>query len=99
MLTSSSSTTLPASPSRAISLGPIPAGGTMQFSLAARTVNEAIGTLTVTVTRTGGSSGPVSEAYASFDATATAPADCAAASGIQLGRWRHLTKELQREQR
>ena len=55
--------------------------GTLQFSASSYSVNESGGSIAITVTRTGGSSGAVSVQYASSDATATAGADYTAASG------------------
>src|SRR5262249_41044280 len=55
--------------------------GTLQFSAANYTVNENGGTATITVTRTGGSSGSVSVNYATSNGTATAGSDYTATSG------------------
>jgi hypothetical protein len=53
--------------------------GTLQFDMATYMVNEAAGTLTVTVTRTGGSDGTVSVDYATVaGGTATGGAVCGA---------------------
>lgn len=57
------------------------ATGTLQFSSATYTVNENGGTVTITVTRTGGSDGAVSVNYQTSDGTATQPADYLAAAG------------------
>jgi hypothetical protein len=55
--------------------------GSLQFSSAAYTVNEHDGTATITVTRTGGSSGAVTLDYATSNGTATAGSDYTATSG------------------
>ena len=55
--------------------------GTLQFSTSAYTVGEGVGPATVTVTRTGGSSGTVSVSYATSNGTATAGPDYASSSG------------------
>jgi hypothetical protein len=55
--------------------------GALQLSSAGYAVAQNAGTLTVTVTRTGGSSGPVSVAYATADGTAIAGKDYTAANG------------------
>lgn len=57
------------------------AAGSFSFTSATYTVNEDAGTLTVTVTRTGGANGVASVDYATNNGTASAPADYAAASG------------------
>lgn len=57
------------------------AAGTLQFSAATYTVNENGVTVTITVTRTGGSDGAVSVNYQTSDGTATQPADYLAAAG------------------
>ncbi len=57
------------------------AAGTLQFSSATYTVNENGGTVTITVTRTGGSDGAVSVNYQTSDGTATQPADYLPAAG------------------
>ena len=57
------------------------APGTLQLAVSAATVGEAAGTVTITVTRTGGADGAVSATYATSDGTAVAPGDYAAASG------------------
>jgi parallel beta-helix repeat protein len=56
-------------------------GGTIQFSAATYSVNEAGPTATITATRAGGSDGAVSVDYATSDGTATQPADYASAAG------------------
>jgi hypothetical protein len=55
--------------------------GTVQFSSATYTVDEGGGSVAITVTRTGGSTGAVSVNYATSDGTATASSDYTAASG------------------
>lgn len=55
--------------------------GVIQFSTTAYTVNEAQGTITITVTRTGGSNVPVSVNYATSNGTATAGSDYTSTSG------------------
>jgi predicted outer membrane repeat protein len=57
------------------------ATGILQFSSATYTVNENGGTVTITVTRTGGSDGAVSVNYQTSDGTAIQPADYLAAAG------------------
>jgi hypothetical protein len=61
--------------------GPAPTPGTLQFSASAYSVNESGGTATVTVTRTGGSSGAVSINVAASNGSATAGSDYTAGSG------------------
>lgn len=56
--------------------------GTAQFSVATINTTEETGTVNVTVTRTGGTEGPLSVNYATADGTATTPSDYAAAAGI-----------------
>ena len=58
-----------------------PPAGALQFSAATYTMAEGGGTATITVTRTGGSSGAVGVSYASSNGTATAGTDYTAASG------------------
>ncbi len=55
--------------------------GTLQFSQATYTVDEGGGTLTVTVTRTGGSNGGVSVRFTTRNGDATSPADYESNSG------------------
>ncbi len=55
--------------------------GSLQFSSANYSVNQYAGGLSVTVNRTGGSSGSVSVAYSTSDGTAAAGSDYTAASG------------------
>jgi hypothetical protein len=57
------------------------AGGTLQFSLANYNVNEAAGTVTVAVTRSGGATSPVSVDYAASDGSATVGSDYTSTSG------------------
>jgi len=61
-------------------IGPL-ATGTLQFSAATYSVVENVATATITVTRTGGSSGAVGVSYATSNGTATAGSDYTAASG------------------
>ncbi len=58
-----------------------PSPGTLQFSAASYSVNEATGSVTVTVTRTGGSAGAVAVNYATANGGAQAPADYTTTSG------------------
>jgi hypothetical protein len=55
--------------------------GSLQLGAASYTVVQSAGTLSVTVNRTGGSSGAVSAAYATANGTAAAGSDYTAASG------------------
>ena len=55
--------------------------GTLQFSSAAYSVNENGGSVTITVTRAGGSSGAVGVSYATANGTAAAGSDYTATSG------------------
>ena len=55
--------------------------GSLRFSASTYSLSENGGALTVTVTRTGGSSGAVSVSYATANGTATAGSDYTAASG------------------
>ncbi len=55
--------------------------GTVQFVAATASVNEGAGTITLEVSRTGGSAGPITVDYASADGTAVAPGDYGAVSG------------------
>ena len=52
--------------------------GSVQFSSATYSVGEAGGTVTLTVTRTGGSAGAISVGYSTANGTATGGASCAA---------------------
>jgi len=54
----------------------------LQFSATSVTVDETVGSVTLTVVHSGSALGPVTVAYASVDGTATAPGDYAAASGV-----------------
>jgi hypothetical protein len=56
-------------------------GGSLQFSASSYTVNEASGTVTIAVTRNGGSAGAVAVNYATANGTAQAPGDYTAKSG------------------
>ena len=58
-----------------------PQPGSLQFSTPTYNVNENGGTATITVTRTGGSSGAVAVNYATSNGTATAGSDYTAATG------------------
>jgi hypothetical protein len=58
----------------------LPSAGTFQFTASNYPVNENDGTVVLTVTRTGGSSGAVSVSYATANGTATAGSDYSAAS-------------------
>lgn len=64
-------------------LNPAPAGspGSIQLSASTYSVAENGGTVTITVTRTGGSSGAVGISYATSNGTATAGSDYTSASG------------------
>jgi hypothetical protein len=55
--------------------------GSLQFKTASFSIGEGTAAATITVTRTGGTSGTVEVSYATGDNTATAGADYAAASG------------------
>ncbi|GDY21177.1 hypothetical protein LBMAG56_25230 [Verrucomicrobiota bacterium] len=55
--------------------------GSLQFAQAANSVGEADGSVTITVTRTGGSSGAVGVSYATANGTAAAGSDYTATSG------------------
>ncbi len=55
-----------------------PSAGTLQFSAATYSVNEGGGTATITVTRSGGSSGAVNVTYATSNGTATTLSDYSA---------------------
>jgi hypothetical protein len=59
----------------------VPTPGALQFSSAAYTIAENGANATITVNRTGGSSGSVTVNYATANGTATAGADYTAASG------------------
>jgi formylglycine-generating enzyme required for sulfatase activity len=58
-----------------------PPSGTLQLAQANYSVNENAGTVTLSATRTGGSSGAVSVQYATANGSAVAPGDYAATSG------------------
>lgn len=55
--------------------------GSIQLSGSGYSINENAGTVTITATRTGGSSGAVGISYATSNGTATAGSDYTAASG------------------
>jgi hypothetical protein len=59
----------------------VAAVGSLQLSASSYGIGQAAGTLSVTVNRTGGSSGAVSVAYATADGTAVAGTDYTASSG------------------
>jgi hypothetical protein len=61
---------------------PPPAGGMLQFSAAAYSVNENAGSITIDVTRSGGSTGAVSVAYNVSGGTATQGGDFTASNGV-----------------
>ncbi len=61
-----------------------PAAGALPFAAAATSVDEGAGSVTITVTRTGGSSGPAGVTYATSNGTATAGQDYTAAGPAQL---------------
>ena len=58
-----------------------PTAGSFQFSLSTYSVNENGGSVTITVTRTGGSNGAVGVSYATSNGTATAGSDYTSTSG------------------
>ena len=60
---------------------PVATPGTLQFSAASYSVAENAGTASITVTRTGGSSGAVGVSYATSNGSATAGSDYTASSG------------------
>ena len=60
---------------------PPPPAGSLQFSTPTLSVNEGAGSATLSVTRTGGSTGAVSVNYATSAGTATSGADFTAANG------------------
>lgn len=55
--------------------------GSLRFAAGSGSVNESAGSVTFSVRRVGGSTGPVSVHYATANGTASAPADYASASG------------------
>jgi hypothetical protein len=55
--------------------------GTVQLAASTASVNESAGTITITVTRTGGSDNAVSVSYATANGTAMAPGDYLSAAG------------------
>jgi Calx-beta domain len=57
------------------------ASGTLQFAIALQYVSKTAGSATLSVTRTGGSTGPVSVNYATADGTALAGADYTTKTG------------------
>lgn len=60
---------------------PAPSAGSLQFSASGYSVNESGGSVTLAVTRSGGTSGSVSVSYASSNGTASAGADYGAVTG------------------
>ncbi|MES9860674.1 MAG: Calx-beta domain-containing protein [Candidatus Thiodiazotropha sp. LLP2] len=60
---------------------PVPAAGSLQFSLSEFSQTEDSATATISVSRTGGSTGAVAVAYSTSDDSATAGEDYTAASG------------------
>ncbi len=60
---------------------PVSVPGTLQFSAASYSVGEAAGSVSITATRTGGSTGAVGVNYATSNGSATAGSDYTAASG------------------
>jgi C1A family cysteine protease len=71
----------PASAVLTITDNDIPQPGQIQFGSSNYSVNEAGGSVTLTVTRSGGSDGSVSVTYATNDGTAAAGSDYTAVSG------------------
>jgi hypothetical protein len=70
------------SPSTAVlTIIDIPVPGSIQFSSATYSVNENGGSVTITVTRTGGSGGAVGVSYATSNGSATAGSDYTSRSG------------------
>jgi hypothetical protein len=61
---------------------PVPASGTLQFSMANYSVAEGGGSASVEVSRVGGSTGSISVSYATGDDTATASVDYSTSSGV-----------------
>jgi parallel beta-helix repeat protein len=55
--------------------------GTAQFSVSSINTTEEAGSVTVTVTRTGGTEGPLTVGYSTANGTATAPSDYTPAAG------------------
>lgn len=64
-----------------VTLPPLANGGSLQFASAASSVNETSGSVILNVTRTAGSGGAASVAYATANGTATAGADYGAQTG------------------
>jgi len=64
-----------------LTVNPATPPGTLQFTTSTATVSESAGTLMLTVSRAGGSSGAVSVSYATANGTATAGSDYTATSG------------------
>ena len=59
-----------------------PNPGTFSFSLSNYSVNENVGTATITVNRTNGATGAVAVSYATSDGSAMQPGDYTTASGV-----------------
>ena len=68
----------------ALRVGTIPSHGTLRFSAMNASLSESAGSATITVTRTGGSTGAITVNYATGNVTATAGADYTATSGTLL---------------
>ncbi|MCB1866915.1 MAG: hypothetical protein KDG50_15970 [Chromatiales bacterium] len=62
----------------------VPPGGALQFSAPVYSVNEGAGMATITVTRTGGSSGMVSVSYATADDVALDGSDYTAVASVLM---------------
>ncbi|HIE54121.1 MAG TPA: hypothetical protein EYP90_02880, partial [Chromatiaceae bacterium] len=85
VLSNPSSGTLLASPHKAVITiedNDANSAGQIQFTAATTTINEDAGTATITVTRSGGTTGAVTVAYQTQDGTATASVDYQATSGV-----------------
>ena len=65
-----------------ITVNPAPPVGALQFAQASYSVGEGSGAVTLSVTRTGGSSGAVGVSYASANGSATAGQDYTATNGV-----------------
>jgi hypothetical protein len=71
----------PATATLTINDNDVPPAGSLQFTNAAFTGTEGAAAVTISVSRSGGSSGAVTVNYATSNGTATAPGDYASASG------------------
>jgi hypothetical protein len=80
-LSSPSNATLGATTTHTYTINDDDSYGSIQFSSATYSVGEAGPTVTITATRTGGSSGAVGVSYATSNGTATAGSDYTATSG------------------